>query len=64
MDTRFGKFTAGIIWLLLVSAFISGCRRAKDNTSKPEVIKTKTGIEMVKIPGVFFEMGSKKGTPD
>jgi formylglycine-generating enzyme required for sulfatase activity len=64
MDTRFRKFTVRIFWLLLILAFISGCRRAKDNISKPEVIKTKTGIEMVKIPGGFFEMGSKKGTPD
>jgi acetoin utilization deacetylase AcuC-like enzyme/formylglycine-generating enzyme required for sulfatase activity len=30
----------------------------------PEVIETKTGIEMVKIPGGIFEMGSEKGTSD
>lgn len=30
----------------------------------PEVIKTKTGIEMVKIPGGWFDMGSKRGEAD
>ena len=50
--------------LLLVLAIIPGCRRNKDTASMPEVIKTKMGIEMVKIPGGWFEMGSKRGEAD
>jgi len=50
--------------LLLVLAIIPGCRRTKETASMPEVIKTKMGIEMVKIPGGWFEMGSKRGEAD
>ena len=78
MSTRFNKLTAGIFCphlclptgsrgyrcLLLTLAIISGCRRAKETTSVPQVIKTKTGIEMVVIPGGWFEMGSKTGASD
>ncbi len=64
MDTRLSKFTVGIFCLLLILAVIFGCRRAKDTASMPEVITTKTGIEMVTIPGGWFDMGSKSGSPD
>ena len=50
--------------LLFVLAIVLGCRRAKDTINMPEVVKTKTGIEMVKIPGGWFDMGSKNGSPD
>jgi len=52
------------VCLLLVLAVVPGCRRAKDTPSIPEVIKTKTGIEMVKISGGWFDMGSKRGEAD
>jgi acetoin utilization deacetylase AcuC-like enzyme/formylglycine-generating enzyme required for sulfatase activity len=41
-----------------------GCRRSEDTGNVPEVVKTKSGLEMVVIPGGWFEMGSNKGTPD
>jgi len=52
------------VFLLLVLAIIPGCRRAKETASMPEVVKTKSGIEMVKIPGGWFDMGSNSGSPD
>jgi len=44
--------------------FFFGCRRAEDTSYKPEVITTKTGIEMVAIPAGWFEMGNDKGAAD
>jgi len=41
-----------------------GCRRTEDTTDKPELIKTKTGIEMVKIPAGWFKMGNDNGAAD
>ncbi len=64
MGTRLIKMTAGISCLLLILPVISGCRRSKDTGSAPAVIKTETGIEMVVIPGGFFEMGSENGQSD
>ncbi len=64
MGTRLIKMTAGISCLLLILPVISGCRRSKDTGSVPAVIKTETGIEMVVIPGGFFEMGSENGQSD
>jgi len=49
---------------MLILGIISGCRRAKDTADVPEVITTKTGIEMVAIPGGWFEMGSENWTSD
>jgi len=40
------------------------CRRDKESTPQPEIIKTKTGIEMVAIAGGWFQMGSDNGDPD
>ena len=44
---------------ILLASF--GCRRTEDTGSEPQVMKTKTGIEMVAIPAGWFEMGSAKG---
>jgi len=52
------------VCLLLVWAIVPGCRRAEETASMPEVIKTKTGIEMVKIPGGWFDMGSNSDSQD
>jgi sulfatase modifying factor 1 len=52
------------LYLLLVSAFVFGCRREEDSAVAAQVVTTKTGIEMIAIPGGFFEMGSSKGAAD
>ncbi len=51
---------------VLVLAILAGCRRQGQTpaTSAPTTMTTKSGIEMVLIPGGSFEMGSAKGTPD
>ncbi len=64
MGIRFTKLTVIIFCPLLILSVPSGCRRAKDATGAPQVVKTKTGIEMVVIPGGFFDMGSRKGASD
>ncbi len=63
-ERSISKHTIRIIFLVLTLLAISGCRRAEENTAIPEVVTTKTGIEMVKIPGGWFDMGSKSGSPD
>jgi len=60
MRIRLSKVTAGIVCLLIMFPGNSGCRRTEQATSKPPLVKTKTGIEMVAIPGGWFEMGSEK----
>ena len=54
----------GIICLLLILTANIGCRRSEQAGSKPPLVKTKTGIEMVAISGGWFEMGSRKGGSD
>ena len=58
----------GIYWLLLVGVVLSAlsCRKSaspQDNR-EAQVIKTATGMEMVAIPGGWFEMGNKAGAAD
>jgi acetoin utilization deacetylase AcuC-like enzyme/formylglycine-generating enzyme required for sulfatase activity len=48
---------------LLLPANIS-CRRTEQAGDKPPIVKTKTGIEMVAVPGGWFMMGSEKGGAD
>ncbi len=50
--------------LVLMVATIPGCRRTEDNAPKPEVVKTQSGLEMMAIPGGWFEMGSTEGNED
>ena len=64
MAARLNRLTVRILWLLPVMMVVVGCRRTEDAADKPEIIKTKTGIEMVAIPGGWFEMGSKNGSSD
>ena len=64
MAVRPTKLITGILCLLLTLIVISGCRRAKETKTLPQVIKTKTGTEMALIPGGWFEMGSKDGPAD
>jgi acetoin utilization deacetylase AcuC-like enzyme/formylglycine-generating enzyme required for sulfatase activity len=54
-----------ILFLLMIMIFIiPACRRTTDTTSNLETITTKSGIEMVKIPEGWFNMGSANGSPD
>ena len=63
MNKRTAGLRSVLFCSLAVLAIICGCR--DDNTnSKPQIIKTGSGIEMVKIAGGYFEMGSKAGTSD
>jgi acetoin utilization deacetylase AcuC-like enzyme/formylglycine-generating enzyme required for sulfatase activity len=41
-----------------------GCRRDKQAAPTPEVVVTKSRIEMVVIPGGSFQMGSRGASPD
>ncbi|MBW7989224.1 MAG: SUMF1/EgtB/PvdO family nonheme iron enzyme, partial [Planctomycetes bacterium] len=52
------------LYLLIVLTIVSGCRRVEDEAETLEVITTKTGIEMTKIPEGWFDMGSKSDSPD
>ncbi len=64
MDKRFKNkliYLFSSIALLLV---FSGCRRIETPVTTTEVITTKSGIEMVVIPGGWFQMGSDKGQAD
>jgi acetoin utilization deacetylase AcuC-like enzyme/formylglycine-generating enzyme required for sulfatase activity len=53
-----------VLCLLIVLTIVPGCRRVEDAPSPLEDIKTKTGIEMVKIPEGWFDMGSSSGSSD
>jgi acetoin utilization deacetylase AcuC-like enzyme/formylglycine-generating enzyme required for sulfatase activity len=64
MGRRLITITAGLFYLSLILSTVISCRRVKDTNSKTQLIKTKTGVEMVIIPGGWFEMGSTKGEPD
>jgi acetoin utilization deacetylase AcuC-like enzyme/formylglycine-generating enzyme required for sulfatase activity len=64
MGKQLIKITGGFFYLILIFLTIPGCRRVKDENEKPRVTVTKTGVEMVIIPGGWFEMGSTKGEPD
>ena len=64
MTVRPIKTTAAFSFVLLMVVVVSGCRKAEDGAGIPEVVKTKTGIEMVVIGGGWFEMGSRGGASD
>jgi len=49
------------LWILVLAAFAGpACRKGQRPASDPRVrvVKTKSGIEMVRIPGGWFRMGS------
>jgi acetoin utilization deacetylase AcuC-like enzyme/formylglycine-generating enzyme required for sulfatase activity len=64
MRKRLIKLTLGFFCLLLVLTADINCRRSGQAGGKPPLVKTKTGIEMIAIPGGWFEMGSEKGGSD
>ena len=61
MGMRLTQAPTGIVCLLLILLANTGCRRSEQAVSKPPLVRTKTGIEMVAIPGGWFEMGRRKG---
>ena len=68
------KRTSWIYWTLalgfaLGAFWLVGCKRVEQgrtasSPNKPRIIRTKLGVEMVVIPGGWFEMGSAHGNPD
>jgi len=64
MRTQLRRLASQVFWLLLILAINAGCRRSKDPADEPQVITTKTNIEMVVLSGGWFEMGSKHGSGD
>jgi len=61
---RIKRVIAAICLPALVIVVNHGCRRTEDTGSKLEVITTQSGLEMVAIPGGWFEMGSATGGAD
>ncbi len=57
---------SGMMVLLFVAGAITvpGCQRKEEASQSPERQTTASGIEMVAIPGGWFEMGSAKGQSD
>jgi formylglycine-generating enzyme required for sulfatase activity len=49
---------------LLAAVVLPGCRQDKQAAPTSKVVVTKSGIEMVVIPGGSFEMGGKGAGPD
>ena len=66
MRDRPTKLTARILFLILFILFGISCKKVDDSGTpkRPKVITTKSGLEMVVIPGGWFEMGSNDGGPD
>ncbi|MBN1818557.1 MAG: formylglycine-generating enzyme family protein [Sedimentisphaerales bacterium] len=65
--SKWGRLRLGnILWLVLVLPLMPGCRKRTDAVSEniPEILTTRTGAEMVLIPGGWFAMGSASGSPD
>ena len=69
------KRTVWIFWTLafgfaLGAFWLVGCKKVEQGQSAaspkkgPKIIRTKLGVEMVVIPGGWFEMGSRDGNPD
>ena len=64
MQLRLTQVLKGIIYLFLIVLVNINCRRSERAGSKPTLVRTKTGVEMVAIPGGWFEMGSERGGSD
>jgi acetoin utilization deacetylase AcuC-like enzyme/formylglycine-generating enzyme required for sulfatase activity len=64
MDKRFKYKVANLCYLAAAMLILSGCRRAEPPAVLCEVVKTQSDVEMVVIPGGWFQMGSEKGQKD
>jgi len=52
---------------LIVGLLALSCQEARESASPPEgpeIVTTKSGIERVRVPAGWFEMGSESGKPD
>ncbi len=56
--------TITIAFLSVIPLILFGCRRSDETTNEPHVITTKSGVQMIAIPGGWFEMGNEGGNPD
>jgi len=63
MNKRTTRRWSSLFCLHVFLAFIGGCGEENDN-SGPQIVRTATGVEMVKIEGGYFEMGSVGGESD
>jgi len=69
MDTHLARFGTALAVICLMSLGIWGCGGAETNSSgeegsTPTTIVTESGVEMVLIPGGWFEMGGEGGNED
>jgi len=64
MGMQLNRLVTAISCLMLSLLISPGCRRSEGPGGAPEVIQTKSGLQMVVIPAGWFEMGSAKGAPD
>ena len=64
MSTDVAQPGAASAAIFLISLSICGCGGAETNSSVPATIVTESGVEMVSIPGGWFEMGSHEGNDD
>lgn len=58
------KLAPVTLWLAMLLSLGFGCRRAKEAAIEPQVVTTKSGVEMIAIPGGWSRMGSTKGQAD
>ena len=53
---------------VVITALAASCQRTDDSAgpgaAPPQTIKTRSGIEMVRIPAGWFTMGADRGKPD
>jgi len=64
MSGRSIKIILGVLCLILAAAVLPCCRRASETAVEIQAATTRSGVEMVLIPGGWFEMGSNGGRPD
>ncbi len=61
---RLNRAIAASCLLAAICAVGGGCRKTEDAGATLDVVTTQSGLEMVAIPGGWFEMGSAKGGDD
>ncbi len=49
----------GALLLSCILLLSSGCTRKTSKDTAPQVVKTKSGLEMVQVPGAWFSMGDE-----
>lgn len=64
MSKNLNRSVMRMFFLLIAMVLVPTCRRTANTENMQETMTTKSGIEMVKIPEGWFNMGSKDGSPD